>query len=78
MIHKLRLQKILMMAMALSLSGFYAISANSRTLDVNNPDDALIIARKMTCGSVTDGKVHFGTWWGRAYGRVPWEKDRHL
>lgn len=41
-------------------------------------DDALKVRRKMTCHSLTDGKVVYGTWEGRAYSRVPGEKDRHV
>ena len=62
-------------ALAMSLA---AATANARTLDVGKPEDALIVGRKITCGTTEDGKVHYGTWWGRAYGRVSWEKDRHL
>ncbi len=40
--------------------------------------DALQARRKMTCHSLTDGKVVYGTWEGRAYSRVPGEKDRHI
>jgi hypothetical protein len=52
--------------------------AVARTLDLTKPEDALIVSRKIICGALDDGKVRFGTWFGRAYGRVPWERDRHL
>ncbi|MCB2106850.1 MAG: DUF1838 family protein [Rhodobacteraceae bacterium] len=63
---------------ALALTGGLAGPASARTLDLANPDDAIQAYRKIICGSTTEGAVRFGTWWGRAYGRVPWEKDRHL
>ena len=36
------------------------------------------MARKMTCGTLEDGRVRFGIFDGRAYSRVQGEKDRHL
>lgn len=55
-----------------------AVPAAARTLDLSKPEDALQVMRKITCGTTEDGTTRFGTWWGRAYGRVSWEKDRHL
>jgi hypothetical protein len=55
-----------------------AVPAQARTLDITKAEDALIVSRKIACGSTTDNKVRFGVWFGRAYGRVPWEKDRHV
>ncbi|MDX2223708.1 MAG: DUF1838 family protein [Rhodospirillaceae bacterium] len=63
---------------ALLTAGLAAPPAAARTLDLDDPDDAIQVYRKIICGSTEDGRVRFGTWWGRAYGRVPWEKDRHL
>ncbi len=53
-------------------------AASARTLDVNVPEDALVVSRKIICGNTEDGKTRYSTWWGRAYGRVAWEKDRLL
>jgi len=39
---------------------------------------AFEIQRKSTCGSLLDEKVRFGIFEGRAYSRVPGEKDRHI
>jgi hypothetical protein len=40
--------------------------------------DAFKVMRKMTCGTLETGKRRFGIFEGRAYSRVPGEKDRHL
>jgi hypothetical protein len=36
------------------------------------------ISRKSTCGTLATGVTRFGVFEGRAYSRVPGEKDRHL
>lgn len=61
-----------LMAMGVSAAG------QTRMLDLDKPEDAYVVMRKIICGSTQDGKVRYGTWWGRTYGRVPWEKDRHI
>ena len=60
----------------ITLTGFVG-TAVGEMLDVEG-SDALKVRRKMTCHSLTDGKVVYGTWEGRAYSRVPGEKDRHI
>ncbi len=40
--------------------------------------EAMIIRQKSTCGTTEPGKTRFGMWEGRAYSRVPGEKDKHL
>lgn len=40
--------------------------------------DAILTRQKTTCGTIEEGKTRFGMWEGRAYSRVPGEKDRHL
>ena len=40
--------------------------------------DAVIGRQKMTCGTTEEGKTRYGMWEGRAYSRVPGEKDKHL
>ena len=39
---------------------------------------ALEIRQKTTCGTVEEGKTRYGMWEGRAYSRIPGEKDKHL
>ncbi|MBL8642893.1 MAG: DUF1838 family protein [Rhodospirillaceae bacterium] len=63
---------------ATALAAFTSTAVTARTLDTSVPEDALIVQQKIICGSTEAGRVRFGTWWGRAYGRVPWEKDRVL
>lgn len=41
-------------------------------------DDAFSAAQKSTCGTTQAGKTRYGIFEGRAYSRVPGEKDRHL
>ena len=36
------------------------------------------IQRKSTCGTLQDERIRFGIFEGRAYSRVPGEKDRHI
>ncbi|UCG72578.1 MAG: DUF1838 family protein [Chromatiales bacterium] len=36
------------------------------------------IGRKTTCGTLQAGVTRYGVWQGKAYSRVPGEKDRHL
>ncbi len=40
--------------------------------------DAFLAAQKMTCGTTEEGRVRYGVFEGRAWSRVPGEKDRHL
>ncbi|MGI9234975.1 MAG: DUF1838 family protein [Woeseiaceae bacterium] len=40
--------------------------------------DASIFSQKTSCGTTEQGKLRYGIWEGRAYSRVPGEKDRHL
>jgi hypothetical protein len=39
---------------------------------------AFDIQRKSTCGTLRDERIRFGIFEGRAYSRVPGEKDRHI
>ncbi|MEN0048924.1 MAG: DUF1838 family protein [Bacteroidota bacterium] len=39
---------------------------------------ALEIRQKTTCGTLEEGKTRYGMWEGRAYSRIPGEKDKHL
>lgn len=40
--------------------------------------EAFVASQKMTCGTTEPGKTRYGFFEGRAYSRVPGEKDRHL
>jgi len=40
--------------------------------------DAIIARMKATCGTTQEGKPRYGMWEGRAYSRVPGEKDKHI
>lgn len=47
------------------------------TLDMNDPDDAITLNRKMQC-SAEDGAEAVYHWQGRLYSRRQGERDRHL
>lgn len=64
-----------------ALSGFTLCATVSApvlagALDPDNPEDALKLQRKMTCGSLTDERHQGFTWQGNVYSRVQGEKDR--
>ena len=40
--------------------------------------DAILFRQKTTCGTTEPGVTYYGMWEGRAYSRVPGEKDKHL
>ena len=40
--------------------------------------DAILVRQKTTCGTLDVGKTYYGMWEGRAWSRVPGEKDKHL
>lgn len=41
-------------------------------------EDAILARMKATCGTSEEGIPRYGMWEGRAYSRIPGEKDRHL
>lgn len=41
-------------------------------------DDAFIARQKLYCGTTEEGKTRYGMWEGKAYSRIPGEKDKHL
>ncbi len=51
--------------------------ANGQITEVEGLE-AMLIRMKSTCGTTEEGKTRFGMWEGRAYSRVPGEKDKHL
>lgn len=64
----------------LCLVGFVSFghiaSVAGAPLDPSDPEDAIKISRKITCGSLEDGETRYAIWEGQAYARVPAEKDR--
>jgi hypothetical protein len=53
------------------------LSAQTNSLNLNDPKDILIAYRKIFC-SLTDDKPVIYWWKGQVYSRIPGEKDRHL
>jgi len=41
-------------------------------------EEAFIMLQKNICGTTEEGVTRYGIWEGRAYSRVPGEKDRHI
>lgn len=67
------MKKILYLALAI-LSSF-SLTAQVTTVEGK---EAILISQKSTCGTTEEGKTRYGMWEGKAYSRVPGEKDRHL
>lgn len=65
------------MLLASAVAGLVASGAQARTLDLDDPRDAVTLSRKMGC-SVEDNVPVVFHWTGRAYSRIPGEPDRHL
>lgn len=61
----------------LALSISFIIDGQSQELSLTE-HEAVIGRQKATCGTTEEGKTRFGMWEGRAYSRVPGEKDKHL
>lgn len=56
----------------------YAVAdAEARTLDLNDPNDVILVQQKMNC-SLNEGETVIAWWQGSTYSRVPGEKDRLL
>lgn len=51
--------------------------SRARTLDLSDPNDAIVATRKVQC-SLTDGAPTVLTWSGKVYSRIQGEPDRHL
>ncbi len=68
------MKRLIMAGLALAL---LAPLATARTLDPNDPADAIQIMRKIQCSTVDGEQTTF--WWnGRAYSRKQGERDKHL
>lgn len=59
------------------LAGAALAAPAPKALDPTRPEDALTAARKFLC-STRDGEPMVYQWTGKAYSRVPGERDRHL
>jgi hypothetical protein len=59
------------------LTGAALAAPAPQALDLNDPKDALAASRKFLC-STRDGEPMVYQWTGRAYSRVPGERDRLL
>lgn len=62
---------------ALVLSFFVTDNAYSQEVSLEGKD-AILARMKATCGTTEEGKIRYGMWEGRAWSRVPGEKDKHL
>jgi len=62
---------------ALAATTVLAGAASARILDLANPDDGVLASRKFQC-SLKDNVPKTYHWSGRAYSRVPGERDRLL
>ena len=67
-------------AKGLALAGLLALTANTVSadaIDLDTPEGQVAANRKIQCSTVDEKPVVY-TWQGRAYSRVPGERDRHL
>lgn len=62
---------------ALAATTMLASAASARMLDLANPDDGVLASRKFQC-SLKDNEPKTYHWSGRAYSRVPGERDKLL
>ena len=71
-VKKYYLSAVTLLVIALSTP---QLSAQTITLEGK---DAITARKKATCGTTEQGVTRYGMWEGRAYSRVPGEKDKHL
>ncbi|MDX1515741.1 MAG: DUF1838 family protein [Woeseiaceae bacterium] len=64
-----------MVSLGLFLTVAHTAAAETVTLTGR---DAFVAAQKSTCGTTEQARTRYGIFEGRAYSRVPGEKDRHL
>jgi len=62
---------------ALACALFATATVCAGELNIDDPDDAFTIARKIACSTI-DGEAITYWWHGRAYSRRQGEKDKHL
>ena len=68
---------VLLLMCGTNCFGPQPLFAQTNSLDLNDPKDALIAYRKIFC-SLRDGFPVVYWWKGQVYSRIPGEKDRHL
>jgi hypothetical protein len=68
---------VLLLMCGTNCFGPQPLSAQTNSLDLNDPKDALSAYRKIFC-SLRDGFPVVYWWKGQVYSRIPGEKDRHL
>lgn len=71
--------KLLLLSLLIgSSSSLLAQSNSSQTETTYTGRQAYEMLMKNICGTLDEGVVRYGQWEGKAYSRVPGEKDRHL
>jgi hypothetical protein len=73
----MKLKALLLAGMGATIGLGLSATASARMLDMNNPDDALEIAKRIQCGEA-DGQPAVYHWAGNVYSRVQGEPDRLL
>ena len=53
-------------------------TVHARVLDLGVPEDAVLAAHRLSCGTQKEGHYEYGVWRGKVFGRVSWEPDRQL
>lgn len=61
----------------LVLGTVFTVGASAQTLDVSDPDQALMASNKIFCAN-EPGEVALYWWEGEVYSRIPGEKDKHI
>jgi len=69
--------KLINTLIAATLGAFMAIPALADNIDISTPDGYVKMNRKIHC-SVNDAEPAVFTWEGRAFARVPGERDKHV
>ncbi len=73
------MNKMLRCGVALVAAPVWLMSAGALAeIQTFTGQQAFEISRKQTCGTLDDGVTRYGVFEGRAYSRVPGERDRHL
>ena len=62
----------------LVIVGIGPVTGMARDLDLSEPEDAVLAAHRLSCGTQKEGHYEYGVWRGKVFGRVTWEVDRHL
>lgn len=60
------------------VSLFVVSSVFAAQLDISDPEDALKVSRKITCGTLEDEIIRYAVWEGQGYSRIMGERDRLL